>query len=116
MKEKLNARKAAFLSLEACRRDGKYPNLEINSALERWELSGSDRGLYTALVYGVTERLITLDYIIDHYARGNVEHNARCALRLGLYQLIYMDRVPDHAAVSESVDRKSTRLNSSHQQ
>jgi 16S rRNA (cytosine967-C5)-methyltransferase len=104
MKEKLTARKAAYLSLEACRKDGKYPNLEINSALERWELSGAERGLYTALVYGVTERLITLDYIIDHYARGKVEHSTRCALRLGLYQLIYMDRVPDHAAVAESVE------------
>lgn len=104
MKEKLTARKAAFLSLEACRKDGKYPNLEINSALERWELTGAERGLYTALVYGVTERMITLDYIIDRYARGAVEHSARCALRLGLYQLLYMDRVPDHAAVAESVE------------
>lgn len=104
MKEKLTARKAAFLSLEACRKDGKYPNLEINSALERWELVGAERGLYTALVYGVTERMITLDYIIDHYARAAVDHSARCALRLGLYQLMYMDRVPDHAAVAESVE------------
>ncbi len=98
-------RRAAFSSL--CKmKAGKYTNLEVNTVLQRAEMSEADRGLYTALVYGVTERLITLDYIIDSLSGRSVhtlDEEVLCALRLGIYQLTFMDRIPPHAAVSESV-------------
>lgn len=98
-------RRAAFLSL--CRMQaGKYTNLEVNAVLQRVDMSSADRGLYTALVYGVTERLITLDYIIGSLSGRPVsalDEEVLCALRLGIYQLAYMDRIPAHAAVSQSV-------------
>ncbi|MBQ4607710.1 MAG: hypothetical protein IJB15_13455 [Clostridia bacterium] len=66
----------------------------------------ADKGLYTRLVYGVIERRITLDYIIDKYAKtktADMEPAVRMALRMGVYQLAFMDRIPSHAAVSETV-------------
>ncbi|MBE6714246.1 MAG: 16S rRNA (cytosine(967)-C(5))-methyltransferase RsmB [Ruminococcaceae bacterium] len=104
--ERVNpARAAAFASLLKMK-GGKYTNLEINATLNRSDMSEEDRGLYTALVYGVVERAITLDKIISRYSRtplDKTDEEALVALRLGIYQLSFMDRVPDHAAVDESV-------------
>ena len=98
-------RRAAYASL--CKmRAGKYTNLEVGTMLSRMQLSEEDRGLYTALVYGVTERLLTLDYIIGTLSGRRLttlDEGVLCALRLGIYQLVYMDRIPPHAAVSQSV-------------
>ncbi len=93
-------------SLVACEKEGKYSNLEINAALNTAALTEADRGLYTRLVYGVLETKITLDYIIDGISdrpSATLDSDVLTALRLGLYQMRCMDRVPDHAAVSESV-------------
>lgn len=96
----------ALDSLIAAERDGRYANLEINSAIVRSELTPADKGLYTRLVYGVIEKKLTLDYIIGKFSRIPAEEldpDLLNALRLGLYQLLWLDRVPDHAAVSETV-------------
>ena len=61
------AREAAFASLNKMKY-GRYSNLEVNATLGHTRLGEEDRRLYTALVYGVTERLITLDYIISKYS------------------------------------------------
>lgn len=85
---------------------GQYSNLALDTAICRSHLSGADRSLLTALVYGVTERRLTLDYIIDALAncKGNdIDAETRTALRLGILQIGYMDRIPAHAAVNESV-------------
>ena len=100
------ARGLAHRSLVGLERDGRYSNLEVNSAILRSDLSDADRGLYTRLVYGVTERRITIDNIISEYSSKPVDDldaDVRSALRLGIYQLLWMDRVPDHSAVDESV-------------
>lgn len=103
--KKPTPRSAALDSLLAVERDGRYTNLEINAALEKSNLTPADRALYTRLVYGVTERRITLDYILAQYSNkpaDALDPDVRCAIRLGLYQLLYMDRIPDHAAVGET--------------
>lgn len=103
--KKITPRSAALDSLIAVERDGRYTNLEINSSLEKSGLSDADRGLYTRLVYGVTERRLTLDHIIAQYsakAPEDLDSDVLTALRLGIYQLVYMDRIPDHAAVGET--------------
>lgn len=103
--KKKSARSLAMESLIALERDGRYSNLEVNAALSADTLEGADRGLYTRLVYGVTERRLTLDYIIDQYSNipaDRLDPDVLCALRLGLYQLLMTDRIPDHAAVSET--------------
>ncbi|MBR7184168.1 MAG: 16S rRNA (cytosine(967)-C(5))-methyltransferase RsmB [Clostridia bacterium] len=82
---------------------GQYPNIALDHALRRNPLSPADRALATTLVYGVTERRMTLDAIIDRLAAREIEPRVRAILRLGLYQLRYLDRIPAHAAVNESV-------------
>lgn len=82
---------------------GQYPNIALDHALRRNPLPPADRALATTLVYGVTERRITLDAIMDQLAEREIEPRVRMILRLGLYQLRYLDRIPAHAAVNESV-------------
>ena len=75
-------------------------------------LSSPDQGLARELVLGVTRWRSAIDWIIALKTDGRPQRPAvQHLLRLGVYQLFWLDRVPDHAAVQ---DRKSTRLNSSH--
>lgn len=66
-----------------------------------------DRALTTALVYGVLRRRLTLDWVIGQFsdtAFDKIDPVVRSALRLGLYQLLFMDRIPEYAAVNASVN------------
>ena len=84
---------------------GQYANLTLDGVLRRADMIEADRHLYTVLVYGTLERLITLDFLIEQLSdRTDVEEEVRWILRLGLYQLGFLDRVPDHAAINETVD------------
>lgn len=112
MKNENNVRALAAASLLRLEKDGRFSNIEIDSALEKNALSDADRALFTRLVYGVTERRITLDLIIAEYAKDGgkkIDPETRTALRLGLYQLLWADRIPDHAAVSSAVDAAPVR-------
>lgn len=105
-KHETNPRRAAHASLCAWEKQGRFANLEVHVSLSASPLTENDRALYTALVYGVIERAITLDHIITQYSArplDTIDPETRCALRLGLYQLTFMDRIPPHAAVSETV-------------
>lgn len=85
---------------------GKYGNIAVDTALRRSNLSEADRHLFTALVYGVIERQVTLDFLVSQFSdrpAETLDESLRMALRMGLYQLVYMDRIPDHAAVGETV-------------
>ena len=85
---------------------GQYGERALGALLERTALSPADRAFVTALFYGVTERRVTLDAVIDAYSKlapSAIETRVRAILRMGLYQLLYMDRVPDHAAIDEAV-------------
>ena len=85
---------------------GQYGNIAVDTALKRTPLSEPDRHLYTALVYGVLERKTTLEYLLAKFSArplSELDDTARTALCMGLYQLIYLDRVPDHAALDETV-------------
>lgn len=106
-KRKISAREAAFSSLMLCERDKKYSNLEIDAAIKKFSLEGAEKGLYTTLVYGIIERKITLDYIISKLSAkpiSELDASVTTLLRLGLYQLIWLDRVPESAAVNETVN------------
>ena len=100
----MNARKLAWEVLCRIERAGQYSNLAVDAALQKHPVEGADRALFVALVYGVTEKKLTLDACIDDLARGKApEPDVRNLLRLGLYQLLYLDKIPDHAAVNETV-------------
>lgn len=112
----MNARKAALDILTRCERSGQYSNLALDSTIKKNDLSEPDRALLTSLSYGVIEKKITLDYIIDSLSRSpeKTDSDVRNVLRLGLYQLIYLDRIPPHAAVNESVSLCKNRAAASY--
>lgn len=98
-------RRAVFDSLLRCAREERYANLELNAALSRGGFNEGERALFTRLFYGVIERQIALDSLIDAFSsRRGIEQKVRILLRMGLYQILYMDSIPDHAAVSETVE------------
>lgn len=97
----------AYRSLVRCGRDSKYSNLEINAILSSAKMEGADKALYTRLVYGTIEKKITLDYIISKFSAKPVDKidiNVLYVLRLGVYQIMFCDRIPDSAACNESVN------------
>lgn len=100
------ARRLALKTLQAVEERGAFINRALDERLRASHLGASDRALATELVYGVTRWRARLDYVLDHFGRrpvGELPVWIRYALRLGLYQLLYLDRVPARAAVSESV-------------
>jgi 16S rRNA (cytosine967-C5)-methyltransferase len=101
-----NARKTVLRLLTRLENSGSYSNILLDEGLERSDLSPQDKKFAAALFYGVLERQITLDNIIREYSRNpknKLGTEVRVILRIGLYQLLYMDSVPDNAAVDESV-------------
>ncbi len=100
-------RELALKSLIKTDTQSVFSNLEINTTLERANLNKADRGLYTALYLGVLEKKLTLDYIIAKYSKtpvNEIDIEALNTLRLGIYQLYYMDKIPDYSATDESVN------------
>ncbi len=102
----MDIRKTALSILRDAEQNDKYVSLSLSAALDGADADERDRALLTTLVYGVTERKTTLDYYISQLsARPLDKIGARLlmTLRLGMYQLLYLDRIPPHAAVSETV-------------
>ena len=105
-------RELAWQLLNRCEASEQYSNLALDATLRREELSGADRGLLTAIVYGVLERRLTLDSWIRALASRapeEIDLPTKNLLRMGLYQLAYLDRIPDHAAVNETVSLAGRR-------
>lgn len=101
-----NARKTALALLSRVERGGAYSNLALDRAFSEEALSAREKAFAAALFYGVLERKMTLDYLIRAYSRvefDKLDPSAVLLLRMGLYQLLYMEGVPDRAAVNETV-------------
>ncbi len=107
-----SARELAFKILKDAEKNKTYSNIAVDRALSNCELSSQDKGLVTAICMGVTERRITLDAIISVLSQSErePETDAKVLLRMGLYQLAFLDRIPDHAAVNETVSLAPKRL------
>ena len=87
-------------------RNGSYSNLQLSAGLDSAELSDRDKKLCSAIYYGVIQRRISLDCVIDRLSSrpvAKMDDAVVNILRSGIYQLAYMDSVPDNAAVNESV-------------
>ena len=114
MSENKNVRRAALdilMRMEKEEGDG-YSNRLIDAAISKNSFEGADRALLSQIVSGVTERRITLDYIIQKFSKAplsKLDRDALCLLRMGIYQLRYLDRIPSHAAVNETVSLARSR-------
>lgn len=101
----LAPRRVALETLLDVTRSDAYASLAMDKRLAQAAMGPRDRGFVTQLVYGTLENRITLDWRIDQFLEGDkeLEPTIREILRMGAYQLFYLDRVPDMAAVDESV-------------
>ncbi len=103
----MNVRQLAVQVLSKMEEQGAYSNLLIHQTLETHPLDRRDANLLTEMVYGTTQRLLTLDYFLRSLLEKGMDSFApwlRACLRMSLYQLLYLDKVPHHAIVNEAVN------------
>jgi 16S rRNA (cytosine967-C5)-methyltransferase len=101
-----NAREAALVILKEVEEKEAYLNLVLNRVLSRRSFPPAERSLLTELAYGVIQHLHTLDWVISLYSTRSLEKLTpwiRNILRMGTYQLLYLERIPEAAAVDEAV-------------
>lgn len=114
--EHINERELVLDILLTVTRDGEYSHIALKNVLEKYQyLEKNSRAFITRVTEGTLERMIELDYIIDQFSKVPVRKQKpviRNILRMGVYQLKYMDTVPASAACNEAVklaERKGFR-------
>lgn len=89
---------------------GGFSHLLINQAIQKNQLSQEDKNLMTELVYGSLQRKLTLEYFINHFTKNKkIDSWVSWLLMLSFYQMIYLDRIPDHAVINEAVNISKRR-------
>lgn len=103
----MSARDTALRVLSAGRTASAWADASLKAQLQRDGLSGAEAGLATRMVYGVLQNRALLDFYLGAYCTQKVGHlqpPLADILRLGAYQILFLDKVPDRAAVNESVE------------
>ena len=101
-----DARTCALLALYEIEYEGAYSNIALKNILKNSELDSRDKAFVTAIVYGVLTKKMYLAYIISEFSSIKLKKISKYILeilRMGVYQIKFMDKVPDSAAVNESV-------------
>ncbi len=102
----MGARETALNGLIACRKEGAWPNAVLKTYIRRDRLDSRDAALATRLCYGVLQNRNKLDFYLKQLLTGRLKDLhpvVRDILHLGLYQIYETERIPDSAAVNESV-------------
>lgn len=101
-----NPRKLAASILTKIEKDSAYSNIALASAFKENEVSAEEKKFTSALVYGVLDRKITLDYVLSRFMKTPIKKTAPftlSVLRTAIYQIMFMDKIPESAAVNEAV-------------
>ncbi|WP_087972958.1 16S rRNA (cytosine(967)-C(5))-methyltransferase RsmB [Oceanobacillus rekensis] len=87
-------------------KDSGFSHLLINNEIKSKRIPEKDEGLMTEIVYGTLQRKITLDYYLESFIKNNNKMDlwVKILLRMSLYQMVYLDKVPDHAIIHEAVE------------
>lgn len=99
-------REVALEVLLQIEKNQAYSNLLLNQTVKRTKLERRDVGLLTEIVYGTIQRRDTLDYYLQPFVKkgvGSLDDWVKVLLRLSIYQIVYLDRIPDRAVVHEAV-------------
>ena len=106
-KKEERARGVALKVLQEVFEKGAYSNIALNKELQASQLSQADKRLVTELVYGTVARKITLEWYLAHEIpdRDQLDSWVYHLLLLSLYQLLYLDKIPNHAVVNEEIGR-----------
>ena len=103
----MNSRELAFKTLYDIERNKNYSNISINKNFKNVNISDQEKGLATELIYGIIENKYYLNYIIDKLSKiksKKMSTYVKISLWLGIYQILFLDSIKDHAAVNESVN------------
>ena len=112
----MNARTTALSALIACRKQGAWADGVLKEYIARDRLDARDAALASRLCYGVLQNRMLLDYHIQHLLTGSIKKLQPVVLdilRLGLYQILFLDKVPASAAVNEAVEQTKRYANRS---
>ena len=102
----MGARETALRALMACRKEGAWSNAVLKEYTKQDKLDSRDAGLAARLCYGVIQNRMKMDFYLKQLLTGklsNLHPVVRDVLHMGLYQIYEMDRIPESAAVNESV-------------
>lgn len=102
----ITARELSIKILNKILKGNGYSNIVLNSELNKCEFNTKDRGLVTEIVYGTLKYKYTIDKVLKHYVRGKIEkldYNILNNLRVAIYQLRFLDKIPEFAVVNEAV-------------
>ncbi|MEN2464624.1 16S rRNA (cytosine(967)-C(5))-methyltransferase RsmB [Ornithinibacillus sp. JPR2-1] len=104
--EKYLLRNTAIELLMRIEQDSGYSHLLISHEINAKHISQKDEGLLTELVYGTIQYKMTLDFYIDSFIdkKKKLSLWVRMLLRMSIYQMVYLDKVPDHAIIHEAVE------------
>ena len=103
----MSAREAALLTLAAMERQKAWSNGHLKKVLRDEGLDRRDAALATRLCFGVLQNKLLLDFYLQHFSTmklSKMESKVLANLRLGLYQMLFLTRIPPNAAVSEAVE------------
>ncbi|MFR2316764.1 16S rRNA (cytosine(967)-C(5))-methyltransferase RsmB [Terrisporobacter sp.] len=103
----MNAREIAYKVLLDIEKNNNYSNMAINKYFKDVKLSNQDRGLATEIIYGVIENKYYIDYMIDKLSKvktNKMEIYVKTLLRMGVYQIMFLNSISDYAAVNETVN------------
>lgn len=108
---KKNVRETAMDILEDIEKNQSYSNLLLNNTIKKNLLPQKDVGLLTEITYGTLQRKMTLDFFLKPFLKNTkkLEGWVKQLLRLTLYQMVYLDRIPDRAAIYEAVEIAKNR-------
>lgn len=101
---KQSVRYLAMIILNAVEQDNAYVNLKLSQVLNESNLSVNDSALLTEIVYGVTQRRLTLDAIIDAHLTRRTPLWLRNVLRIAAFQLLFLDKIPVYAILSQATE------------
>ncbi len=107
MEKNINARETALLIIQKVLRENAYSNIALKKGLEQSDLSRVDKALVTEIVNGTLKNLIKIDWIASQFikiSQNKLDKHVQDIIRTGIYQIIYLDRIPDSAVCNEGVN------------
>ncbi|MGG3572045.1 16S rRNA (cytosine(967)-C(5))-methyltransferase RsmB [Bacillus gobiensis] len=109
--KKMNVRDVALDALLKLEQNQAYSNLLLQSVIKQKEMINTDRALLTELVYGTLQNQLALDFMLAPFVKKpkKVDQWVRNLLRLSLYQMVYLEKIPDRAVFYEAVEIAKNR-------
>ena len=98
------ARENAYMILNQYFEDESFLNIALNEQLKKSNLKREDKDLCTTIVYGTIQNLLYIQYQLKPYIKGKrLKKKIMTLLYMSLYQLIYLDKIPEYAIINEAV-------------